>query len=295
MIPESCPVCTAADVPFEATDVRVGDAGVFTCKTCDALFLHPPGHVEYTDSGWTDMRQRQWEDDTARAKRLAPRILEEARSRLGRPVQRVLEVGCGSAFMGLGFEDAGATYVGLDVDEGSIGWAREQGIDARLAPAESLHTWAAEEAPFDLLISSNCYEHVQDPNAAFAALAASGVGLIAIIVPNPDGLIASVKANPVLRRVASRVTGNRQTAYSLDGTWHNIAYRQSTLRVLCARHHLDVLELDSMAVNDPIWGFVQPQRSAVYRAAASVEALAQRQTLNFLLARPPARAQVEMD
>src|SRR5262249_11168596 len=126
---------------------------------------------------------------------------------------------------------------------------------------------------FDLVLTSNVMEHVDDPVAAFAALRAVTGGVAAIVVPNPEGLIPRLKANRVFRRALQLYLGRRrqETAHTIDGVWHNIAYGKRTLAHLCRRVGFEVIELHSNRIDDPVFGFVQPPNdSRLYRAVAGL-------------------------
>lgn len=258
---------------------------IHDCGLCEGKVLLPPGRIEYTNSGWTHLRLDRWESDVARAKRLAPKIIAQVEEVTGESISNVLEVGCGSGFMGPGFAAAGLRYTGTEIDEAGIELARANGVDVHRVAAEELSTWASGRR-FDLVISSNVYEHVDRPAKAFEELGRLDAGLIAIIVPNAGGLIASLKGYGPIRRLASKLTPNRPTAWSIDGTWHNIAYNASTLRFLAAHNGLTIERLETTAINDPIWGYVQPNPSLSYRLAEGVEGLASRRTALLMLAKP---------
>ena len=164
----NCPICT---VPgrLSPTHVQIGPGTIHHCGHCDGKALLPPGEIEYTNSGWTRRRSDLWNEDTARATLLAPRLIEQAETFLEKPVSSVLEVGCGSGFMGIGFAAEGVEYTGTEVDAGSIEWAKAHGVDAHSVAAEELDEWANGRR-FDLVITSNVYEHVNEPARAFAAL-----------------------------------------------------------------------------------------------------------------------------
>ena len=65
----------------------------------------------------------------------------------------------------------------------------------------------------------------------------------------------------------------REVAYSIDGSWHNIAYTKQTLEYVRARADIEVIALELLSVNDPIFGFAQRNSTLRYRLASSVAAL----------------------
>lgn len=272
--PTDCPICHAGS-GFVNTGVRIADGLIYKCEECSGYFLFPPKIVEYTDSKWSSRREKEWERDVRIAKELAPEIVEYAATHLGRPVQSILEIGCGSSFMGVGFNSVGCDYTGIDVDAKSIEFARNKGIDAHCIAIEDIH-----EAPasivhnYDLVISSNVFEHVSDPSRAFSNLRHICNGLVVIIVPNAKGLFGRLRSNKVCSKIIQWVLGvDREIAYAIDGYWHGIAYTKETLEYLSARAGVEVIAIELMSINDPIFGFVQPNRTLLYRLASSFAAL----------------------
>ncbi|MCD4816888.1 MAG: methyltransferase domain-containing protein [Methanosarcinales archaeon] len=204
---------------------------------------------------------------------LAPKIAKYLESHLEQPVQSVLEIGCGSGYMGIGFQSIGCDYTGIDVDAKSIEFAKSKGINAHCTKIEDIQNSHSNVVKnYDLVISSNVFEHLDDPSKAFANLKfISRNGIIVIIVPNANGLFGRLKANKVLSKISQLIQGNnRDIAYSIDGYWHNLAYTKNTLEHLCVKEGIDIASLDFMSINNPIFGFVQPNRTLLYRIASSV-------------------------
>jgi hypothetical protein len=78
----------------------------------------------------------------------------------------------------------------------------------------------------------------------------------------------------VISKLIQRITGtDRKIAYSIDGYWHNISYSKETLRYLCDITGIDVIKIESIGNNDPVFGFVQPNTTLLYRLASSFAAL----------------------
>ncbi len=272
--PASCPICHMHDA-FVNTRVRIADALIYKCKECSGYFLFPPKIVEYTDSGWTSRREADWQQDVQIAKDLAPRIIECTSAHLGRPVQKIIEIGCGSAFMGMGFTSLACRYTGIDVDAKSVEFAKSQGIDAHCIALEDI---GASTSPivgkYDLVLSSNVFEHLDDPSRAFANLRLICNGIVVIVVPNARGLYGILRSHKICSKAIQWVLGTkREIAYSIDGYWHNIAYTSQTLEYLCAKAGIEVTEIKPMSINDPVFGFVQPNRTLSYRLASAVAAL----------------------
>lgn len=101
--------------------------------------------------------------------------------------KRVLEVGCGHGAMSVEIAQAGASVVGVDLDEGRIAFANRNvaqqfphlldRLTFRAVDATSLPV----DEPFDVIISKDTFEHVADVASLLRAL---GERLV-----RPDGLI----------------------------------------------------------------------------------------------------------
>lgn len=72
---------------------------------------------------------------------------------------RLLDVGCGGAWLAEHFDD----YAGVDVSSDAVAAARERGLDVRaIAPGDGL---PFDEAEFDAIVLKDVLEHVPDPVA----------------------------------------------------------------------------------------------------------------------------------
>lgn len=265
-----CPVCAEGE-HFKETGVVIAGGRIHICRRCRAYFLFPSVHVEYQESAWSAMRAQEWEADVQLARRHARRIVQWFEKQTGRPPRNVLEVGCGSGFMGQGFSDIGVEYAGLDVDKRSVLAARARGIDAHELPIEELPAAELGSRRFDLVLSSNALEHVSNPMRAFEAVKAVTGGLAVVIVPNPEGLLPAIKANPLALKLLQRAAGNKRViAHTIDGHWHNLAYSLATLRYVAAAVGLQVRRLRTVGINDATFGFVQRNETLSYRLATSL-------------------------
>lgn len=173
--------------------------------------------------------------------------------------------------MGKGFEAAGIEYVGIDVDRRSIDVARSRGVTAFEMAVEDFVSSHLRSRKFDLVISSNALEHVANPRRAFATIKNAVGGLAVVIVPNPEGLLPRLKANPIALKLVQKIVGNnRVIAFTIDGYWHNLAYSRTTLRYLASLVGLRVQHLRTIGINDNVFGFVQRNETLLYRAASRI-------------------------
>lgn len=106
--------------------------------------------------------------------------------------KRVLDAASGEGYGSALLAAAGATSVaGVDIDEPTVKGARERyGLDFRVADVESL---PFEDGEFDLVISFETIEHVQNPEAVLAELARvlDPAGAVVISTPNKDQSLVS--------------------------------------------------------------------------------------------------------
>lgn len=284
--PVRCPTCRSRG-RVSRTRVAIKGSEIHVCGECSCYFLFPPVTAGDTWSEWASHREANWERDVEIAGKHAPAIREYLEGVLQRPVRTVLEIGCGSGFMGVGFGAIGCEYTGIDLDPGSVEFAQRRGIDARCLAAEDIGRAALPHDRYDLILSSHVFEHVQDPLGVLENLRAVCAGVLVVIVPNPRGLFPRLKALKAVRWLLQCVTGDRrETAYSIDGHWHNIAYTQDCFRYLCRKTGWTPLKNAPMDINDRVFGFALPNPSALSRIAFGVAHLLGMDSDILLIARP---------
>ena len=107
--------------------------------------------------------------------------------------KRALDVGCGGGILTEALATAGADALGIDLATASIEIARQHAAEAKLhvdyraVAAETL----ADEVPesFDLVCCLEMLEHVPDPAATVAAIAA-------LVKPGGDVVFSTINRNP---------------------------------------------------------------------------------------------------
>jgi SAM-dependent methyltransferase len=101
------------------------------------------------------------------------------------PGRRVLDVACGEGYGSALLAAAGAgTVVGVDLDPATVEHARTRhGIDARAGDVRAL---PFEDGSFDLVVSFETIEHVEEPERALDELArvVAPDGLVVVSTPN---------------------------------------------------------------------------------------------------------------
>ncbi len=128
-------------------------------------------------------------DESAR-RRKAAKIISVLRHALGRDGEtglrglRALDVGCSAGFIADELAAAGATTVGVDIDEGALAGARNRfggRVEFRLARGEQLPLTDGEA---DVVVFNHIYEHVVDPEAVVGeihrVLAPGGVAYLGL-------------------------------------------------------------------------------------------------------------------
>lgn len=101
--------------------------------------------------------------------------------------KRVLDVGCGHGAMSIEIAQAGASVLGVDLDQGRIAFANRN-LQQRFPHLLDRVTFRASDAtslpvdqPFDVIVSKDTFEHVADVAALLKALGER--------LARPDGLI----------------------------------------------------------------------------------------------------------
>jgi len=284
--PTTCPICNSGE-KIKNTMIQIANGNIFFCNVCNGYFLFPQTIVEYKGSGWSESRKIKWRYDVQRANEFAPAIKKYYEDQWNQPLKTVLELGCSTAYMGIGFRNIGCDYSGIDLDTDSIEFAKKNEIDAHISSLEEIEKITLPYKKYDLVISSNVFEHLKDPILALKKLKPICGGIIIIIVPNADGLFHKLSALKTLRKLiqfASR--DSREIVYSIDGYWHNVAYTQNTLKYFCEQVGMDCLKISQISINDPVFGFVQPNKTFFYRFISHIAAILSMDSQIILIARP---------
>jgi 2-polyprenyl-3-methyl-5-hydroxy-6-metoxy-1,4-benzoquinol methylase len=124
---------------------------------------------------------------------------------IGKPGQRILDLGAGTGALALPFARAGAQVVALDASAGQLEKLRlkadKEGIDVRTVHARAEETGLASEE-FDAVTASMCWDYF-DPNAirreVLRLLNPGGVLLVSSLLWAPEDPIAKETDALVLR------------------------------------------------------------------------------------------------
>lgn len=127
-----------------------------------------------------------------------------------------LDVGCGLGFFSARLVQRGAKVIACDIGPGLVQQTRlKAGCDARVADALSLQREFGRER-FDLVISSECIEHVPLPNAALQQM---------IAVLKPGGFLSISTPNRIWLPLVSLATKLRLrpfNGYENFSTWRSL-------------------------------------------------------------------------
>jgi 2-polyprenyl-6-hydroxyphenyl methylase/3-demethylubiquinone-9 3-methyltransferase len=129
---------------------------------------------------------------------------------------RVLDVGCGGGILSESMARAGARVLGIDLSQAVLDVADLHALDARVSveyravAAEELA--ALEPGAFDLVTCMEMLEHVPDPAASVAALAA-------LVKPGGDVIVSTLNRKPQAFAVA--IIGAEYIARALPRGTHD--------------------------------------------------------------------------
>jgi SAM-dependent methyltransferase len=160
-------------------------------------------------------------------------LVLETIDRHAAPAGSVLDVGCGTGFLLERLAERGYRGVGVDLSPESVAHARRRLEDVGAADMSAVVGSAYEppEGPFDLICLTDVLEHLEEPRACLAALAArlAPGGLVVVSTPNRRSL-------PGARRwLAERgVPGIRLNLAPVDSwqTWVDLESHGAAVRLV---------------------------------------------------------------
>jgi len=199
---------------------------------------------------------------TAKKIRFVRDRLTHLREALGRPL-RILDFGCGNAVqMGQYLINGTDLYVGVDMHEPSLAYARKHfgGMAACFANR------VPEEKRFDVLIVSEVLEHLDDPSAVLAELVLKHLasnGVVLGSIPNGYGLteiekyidqkLGLYRGLRACVRQARKCTGHGEPEKAMELPYNHESghvqfFTRSKLRTVAAAAGLDLVELRNGSV-----------------------------------------------
>jgi 2-polyprenyl-3-methyl-5-hydroxy-6-metoxy-1,4-benzoquinol methylase len=251
-----CPLCGAT----ESRHIKITKYGEYrACEKCQLSFIFSEDHSRVngerassstiTDPSYIRELTADWEIRCHQAKVMLPRRLAFYESLLGRPVRRVLEVGCGSGAWGEAYQKAGIHYLGLELDKTLNHFCQSSRILVQNEDISHFHT----DVPYDVVFASQVLEHSLHPIAFMKGvhrILCSG-GVVHIDIPNDGGLIPSVKKS---MQYASVNYGFLQPPH------HCMAYKKASIERLFQEVGLwEYLRTHMVGPFHPIFGVIHPR------------------------------------
>ena len=243
-----CVVCGQPNVVLVA---KVADVDVGRCNACTASACVPLPEIASESTGEHSILTE--EDFTAGILHLAAsrqaKLDDLARKRhdlyartLGKKQFRMLEIGCGAAWMATTLVSLGVDYHGLDIDRRPVEAAMSRGVkNLRVGD------FFAEppDGPYDVIFMTQVLEHITAPRQFVIRLHASlaSGGVVHVDVPNQRTLAG-------LRSRLLRGSGNRYGA--IQWPHHSIAYTPAALQLIFESHFR--VTTFTASPDDKLWG-----------------------------------------
>lgn len=234
----SCPSCSNVAMAL-ASRVQLS---VLRCSFCDLVFAtEVEGSVNVTAESYYHDTVANFSWHSLRAERLLSRRLLTYQRFLGRPVQKVLEIGCGSGAFASAFKALGCTYTGVEFDPRIAAIAREKSA-AQIFAGDFL-TYRSVDT-YDLVFFSQVLEHVGNPTAFMTKVReVSPGGMVHLDVPNQDSLASR-----------GRIRFGKHGYGTLYFPSHMIGYNKKSMLELTSRVGFRQVNIETHANNHEIWG-----------------------------------------
>jgi SAM-dependent methyltransferase len=212
---------------------------IYSCPACGLAFGEATDDVVATPAWYFHDSSGEFSTQAEVARRRVPLRKRYYERILGRPVKRVLEIGCGHAAWAGAWQELGCDYVGVEYEP-------EVAAEARaLTGAEIVggnFTRVDIQGVFDVIFLSQVLEHVGNP-IEFLGKARSLGALIHVDVPNHASVMS------LLRMIAHpREYGFIQPPH------HLLAYTPKSLRKLFVHCGFRPVEIKPFRNNHKIFG-----------------------------------------
>jgi len=158
---------------------------------------------------------------------------------------RLIDIGCGGGLLAEPLARLGASVVGLDAGEDSIGIARSHAGQSGLAidyRCQSIEDVAASDERFDIVLNMEVVEHVADLDTFLGASAA---------VLATDGMMIVATLNRTLKAYALAIVGAEYVLRWLPRGTHDWSrfVRPAELAATLRRHGVAIAELTGVVYN----------------------------------------------
>jgi 2-polyprenyl-3-methyl-5-hydroxy-6-metoxy-1,4-benzoquinol methylase len=251
-----CPACGSGNsVEVAGLDAQPKRT-VLRCSACRLEFATPLSSGADSDQSaitspiYIELMKGSYESSLTRINALVRRRLDLYTKLLGRPPQRILEVGAGTGWWVKAYQEAGLEAYGLELDLDLVRWASER-LNLSLIPGDITACDLSQLGQFDIVYSSQTIEHILTPQIAITNMASAlrPGGILHVDVPNADSWGSRV------RRI-----------FHGDGKWgviklphHQLGYYPITIKSLLERAGLQVIQVSENASNDRVLGqFILP-------------------------------------
>jgi len=174
-------------------------------------------------------------------------------SLLGRPLKKILEVGCGDAAWAKAFIERGIQYQGLEIIPSLVDFSQKKGLQVDLCELQKWCRW--EE--YDVIFASQVVEHVTTPVAFIldAVKCLKPGGIVHFDVPNHSGLISLVH---------KYLHANRRYG-AIEPPHHLIGYSPLSMKTLLERANLEPVLVEGLRNDDPRLGQILLKSSMLNR------------------------------
>ena len=250
-----CPACYSDAVTVKVTRTATT---IFDCAQCGLQFAQTAKTaVIDTDPCFYHTIDQSYNEQLDRARKILPRRIVAYERLLGRPLTRVLEVGCATGAYAHAFEERGISYTGVEIESHVANKARLR-TGQNIINANFLDFRSHQQ--FDLFFCSQVLEHVPDPQLFLAhAITMTVGGIVHIDVPNHDGLASSVR----------KLHHKRDYGF-IQPPHHMIAYNSRALGELLKKSGLEIIHCRPFSNDDPVWGQLVISSSTLQRMTYSV-------------------------
>ncbi len=187
--PSACVACAG---PNLSPVVVLNGTRTYRCRGCGCRFSYPRPPRATIDQFYDHRHYTVLDEEIVRERLELGRLsmahrLEVARPLAGRPLARMLEIGCGPGFYVHGAVQLGIEARGIDLDPGAVEFGRSRGLALSQATIEES---GFEDGKFDLVLLAQIIEHVPDPHDFLERvhrLLAPG-GVVIVETPNASSL-----------------------------------------------------------------------------------------------------------
>jgi SAM-dependent methyltransferase len=263
----ACPSCTAAS-HFRLK--RVVD--IYHCSHCGLDFADSPEEVIETPSYFFEGHFDTFERDCVAAITIVEARLKYYENLLGRPLESILEVGCGTAAMAPTWNRLGIKYLGVEFIESVAAEARNR---TRSEIVVGDFTRIEFDQKFDVVIASQVFEHIGQP-AKFLIKLREVAELVHLDVPNQDSLISQIR-----KKIHKRDFGFLQPPHHLR------AYSPASLRHALEANGFAVILCQAFRNDDQTFGQILIQSTILNKILYFTSHLIGRGSLLVAIARSP--------